>query len=242
MAAAVATLPQMHDANDSPALARKRRREIILSQRACAPELSLSVVTEEITSSQKRRKISHEVSEESDSSDAKPRKRVAKKKAAAIKKPQMKYDPEVPMTKEEAAVWRREQRRKRNRESAAASRQRQRDRIAELEIVLDDWKSKFDGVMERIQKLEEITQISVTADLLSEIAAVPPQSIVSPMSSPNLSPCQSPSVSPVASCSFVDAGKMKAKSDLQVHQVEEEEEQLLNKMISRPAQSRILTP
>ena len=45
----------------------------------------------------------------------------------------MKYDPDVPMTKEEATVWRREQRRKRNRESAAASRQRQRDRIQELE-------------------------------------------------------------------------------------------------------------
>jgi hypothetical protein len=192
------------------------------------------VVTEEITS-QKRRKISHEVSEESDSSDAKPRKKVAKKKAAAIKKPQMKYDPDVPMTKEEAAAWRREQRRKRNRESAAASRQRQRDRIEELEIVLDDWKSKFDGVMKRIQKLEEITQISVTADLLTEIAAIPPQSVVSPMSSPNHSPCQSPTVSPVASCSFVDAGKVKDESDLEVHQVEEEEEQLLNKMISRQA-------
>jgi hypothetical protein len=101
--------------------------------------------------------------------------------------------------------------------------------------VLDGWKSKFDGVMERIQKLEEITQISVTADLLTEIAAVSPQSIVSPVSSPNLSPCQSPSVSSVASCSFIDSGKVKAESDLQVHQVEEEEEQLLNKMISRPA-------
>jgi hypothetical protein len=234
MTAAVAPLPQLHDANDSPALARKRRREILLSQRACAPDLSFSVVTEEITS-QKRRKISHEVSEESDSSDAKPRKKVAKKKAAAVKKPQMKYDPDVPMTKEDAAAWRREQRRKRNRESAAASRQRQRDRIEELEIVLDDWKSKFDGVMERIQKLEEITQISVTADLLTEIAAIPPQSIVSPMSSPNHSPCQSPTVSPVASCSFVDAGKVKDESDLEVHQVEEEEEQLLNKMISRQA-------
>jgi hypothetical protein len=234
MTAAVAPLPQLHDPNESPALARKRRREIILSQRACAPDLSLSVVTEEITSSQKRRKFSHEVSEESDSSDAKPRKRVAKKKADN-RKPQMKYDPDVPMTKEEAAVWRREQRRKRNRDSAAASRQRQRERIAELEVILDEWKDKFDGIMKRIQKLEKITKISVTADLLSEIAAVPPQSVVSPMSSPNLTPCQSPIAPSVSSCLFVDAGKMKDESDLQVHQVEEEEEQLLNKMISRPA-------
>ena len=233
MAAAVAPLPQLNDPNDSPALARKRRREILLSQRAGAPDLSLPV-TNEITSSQKRRKISHEVSEESDSSDSKPRKRVAKKKADN-KKPQMKYDPDVPMSKEEAAVWRREQRRKRNRESAAASRQRQRDRIAELEVVLDEWKDKFDGIMERIQKLEKITKISVTADLLTEIAAVSPQSVVSPVSSPNLTPCQSPIAYPVSSCLFVDAGKMKSESDLQVHQVEEEEEQLLNKMISRPA-------
>ena len=33
------------------------------------------------------------------------------------KKPQMRYDPSEPMTKEAAAVWRREQRRKRNRDS-----------------------------------------------------------------------------------------------------------------------------
>jgi hypothetical protein len=101
--------------------------------------------------------------------------------------------------------------------------------------VLDEWKDKFDGIMKRIQKLEKITKISVTADLLSETVAVPPQSVVSPVSSPNLTPCQSPTASPVSSCLFVDAGKMKAESDLQVHQVEEEEEQLLNKMISRPA-------
>ena len=75
---------------------------------------------------------------------------------ANAKKPQMRYDPEVPMTKEEAALWRREQRRKRNRESAAASRQRQRDRIEELEEELDGWKDKFEVAMERLEKLEEL--------------------------------------------------------------------------------------
>ena len=73
---------------------------------------------------------------------------------AKKKKPQNKYEPDVPMTKEEAAAWRREQRRKRNRESAAASRQRQRDRITELEKELGEWKAKFSAVMGRLNAAE----------------------------------------------------------------------------------------
>lgn len=65
------------------------------------------------------------------------------KNGVTKKKPQMRYDPSVPMTKEEAAVWRREQRRKRNRDSAAASRQRQRNRILELEGEVAEWKKKI---------------------------------------------------------------------------------------------------
>jgi hypothetical protein len=237
MTTAVAPLPQqLHETNDSSAMARKRRREILLSQRAL-PDLPASTPALEAPSL-KRRKISHaEVSEESDNSDAKPsRKKVAaKKKSKTGKKPQMKYDPDVPMTKEEAAVWRREQRRKRNRESAAASRQRQRDRITELEEEVGDWKAKFDGIMNTIRELEQVTQTSVSEDLMADIEAL--SSVVSPLSSPNLSPCQSPTASPVASCSLIDAGKIKAECDLQVHEIQEEEseEQLLNKMISRPA-------
>mmetsp|Transcript_24928 Transcript_24928/g.72095 ORF Transcript_24928/g.72095 Transcript_24928/m.72095 type:complete len:238 (+) Transcript_24928:60-773(+) len=70
------------------------------------------------------------------------------------KKAQNKYEPDVPMTKEEAAAWRREQRRKRNRESAAASRQKQRDRIVELETELGEWKAKFSAVMDRLNAAE----------------------------------------------------------------------------------------
>merc|ERR1711937_864577 len=73
------------------------------------------------------------------------------------KKPQMRYDPDVPMTKEEAAAWRKEQRRKRNRESAAASRQRQRDRISELEQEVAEWKSKYEEALARIELLEKGT-------------------------------------------------------------------------------------
>ena len=75
------------------------------------------------------------------------------------KKPQMKYDPDVPMTKEEATIWRREQRRKRNRESAAASRQRQRDRISELEVEVEQWKVKYDRIMRQVRELEQYAGI-----------------------------------------------------------------------------------
>lgn len=87
--------------------------------------------------------------------------------SAKKKKPQNKYEPDVPMTKEEAAVWRREQRRKRNRESAAASRQKQRDRITELEKELGEWKAKFSAVMGRLNAAEAARGIvpSTASDL-----------------------------------------------------------------------------
>jgi len=75
-------------------------------------------------------------------------------KECTKKKTQMRYDPSVPMTKEAAAVWRREQRRKRNRDSAAASRQRQRNRISELEEEVAEWKVKYDEAMALIAKQE----------------------------------------------------------------------------------------
>eukprot|EP00559_Dactyliosolen_fragilissimus_P004677 CAMPEP_0184860068 /NCGR_PEP_ID=MMETSP0580-20130426/5022_1 /TAXON_ID=1118495 /ORGANISM="Dactyliosolen fragilissimus" /LENGTH=171 /DNA_ID=CAMNT_0027357025 /DNA_START=27 /DNA_END=539 /DNA_ORIENTATION=- len=65
--------------------------------------------------------------------------KIPKQKNYKKKQVQKRYDPDVPMSKEEEQAWRREQRRKRNRESAAASRQKQRDRIFELEAEVDDW-------------------------------------------------------------------------------------------------------
>ncbi len=95
------------------------------------------------------------------------------------------------MTREEAAAWRREQRRKRNRESAAASRQRQRDRINELETELEEWKEKFETVMSKIKALEEgRDDISEPADLVllrtTRSETPPPQEAktVTPRSSP----------------------------------------------------------
>lgn len=79
---------------------------------------------------------------------------VTVRRTKGAKRPQMKYDPSVPMTKEETSVWRREQRRKRNRESAAACRRRQRDRISELEVEVSEWRAKFDEALNKLKDLE----------------------------------------------------------------------------------------
>jgi len=71
------------------------------------------------------------------------------------KKTQIRYDPEVPMSKDQLAAWRREARRVRNRESAAASRQRIRNRISELEDEVGEWKSKYNHAMQRLEALEK---------------------------------------------------------------------------------------
>ena len=60
------------------------------------------------------------------------------------------------MSKEQLAAWRREARRVRNRESAAASRQRIRNRITELETEVEDWKSKYNRAMQRLEGLQQI--------------------------------------------------------------------------------------
>merc|ERR1712176_1394192 len=72
-------------------------------------------------------------------------------------------------TKEEAAVWRREQRRKRNRQGAAASRQRQRDRITELEGELEGWKTKYAELMAKISSLEGVVPESSDGEADSEV-------------------------------------------------------------------------
>jgi hypothetical protein len=68
------------------------------------------------------------------------------------KRPQLKYDPDVPMTREQTRAWRRDQRRKRNRESAAACRKRQRDLISVLEGEVAEWKAKFDNALSKIKE------------------------------------------------------------------------------------------
>jgi hypothetical protein len=58
------------------------------------------------------------------------------------------------MTRDELKAWRKEARRVRNRESAAASRQKNRERITELESEVDCIKSKYAAALQMILHLE----------------------------------------------------------------------------------------
>jgi hypothetical protein len=124
-----------------------------------------------------------------------PKTKAAQKKKANT---QMRYDPDVPMTKEEAAAWRREARRVRNRESAAASRQKTRDRIVQLEGEVDMWKSKYEEVMSKLRLAESGGSEKVTVQQppsQSWSDSNKDSSFVSPCSSPSRSPELLPSLS-----------------------------------------------
>lgn len=225
MTAAVVSLPMPLQAAEFSADARKRRREILTTQRTIVDALpkicQISSVSSEVTA--KRRKVSDDGCKKT-------------------KKPQMKYDPDVPMTKEEAAVWRREQRRKRNRESAAASRQRQRDRITELEIEVDGWKQQYDTMMKKIEELEKehgkCIEDYMTPEQSRAMTEAPASIFVSPPSSPGYSPLDASDAepSPVASSSLLDAIKI-IPDDFAKSFVGQVEDEHSDKMISRQAAS-----
>jgi len=171
MSAAVIVIPPTSTKFPDASAARKRRREILASQRH-ALELTSNTASKPANNEEihvkKVRRISNPPELEMSATSSicsgpittiAMKKTTNTKKKVSTKKPQMKYDPDVPMSKEEAAAWRREQRRKRNRESAALSRQRQRDRIGDLEVEVDQWKTKVESIMERIKSLEDATAI-----------------------------------------------------------------------------------
>ena len=81
------------------AIARKRRKQKMESHRFTVSDTDSSSCREQEEEPAKRRRLDEN----------------------ARRKYQNRYEPEVPMTKEELAEWRREARKKRNRESAAAS-------------------------------------------------------------------------------------------------------------------------
>lgn len=154
----------MAPAASDPAEARKRRKEIIQSQRSDS-EAATTIATENPANSDevsqdpsgaekmppKKRKIESTSGEDTDDASSK-------------KKSQIRYDPEVPMSKEQLAAWRREARRVRNRESAAASRQRIRNRISELEDEVGEWKTKYSVAMQRLQSLQQADGADVAND------------------------------------------------------------------------------
>lgn len=85
-------------------------------------------------------------------------KRTIESSADGKKKTQIRYDPSVPMSKEQLAAWRREARRVRNRQSAAASREKIRNRIQELEDEANEWKLKYEEAAQRLKELESMTK------------------------------------------------------------------------------------
>lgn len=163
-------------------VARKRRRQILSSQRTKNGE-------EALVSSPSKKRCVEPITNSNQSTALNDTKKSTA--ATKTKKPQMRYDPDVPMSKEEAAAWRKEQRRKRNRESAAASRQRQRDRISELEQEVSDWKSKYEEALARIEKLEQLKRGECAVSSMDADCLAPASSAaVSPCSSPRISPAQ----------------------------------------------------
>ena len=183
----------MTPSSNDPAEARKRRKEIIQSQRsenelianeaaalAANGSTAVSATTNGINGKSpiigvvadvastaattdangngaekkppKKRKVTS-----GDSSSRKNSKKTATNGSEAVKqkKTQIRYDPDVPMNKDQLAAWRREARRVRNRESAAASRQRIRNRISELEDEVGEWKAKYSQAIQRLDALEK---------------------------------------------------------------------------------------
>ena len=143
----------MTPAANDPAEARKRRKEIIQSQRADGDN---AVESFPVSGSS-----SESILTDGNSAEKKPpkkRKVDPKNKlenGETKKKTQIRYDPDVPMNKEQLAAWRREARRVRNRESAAASRQRIRNRISELEDEVGEWKTKYAQAIQRLTALQQ---------------------------------------------------------------------------------------
>ena len=216
-AAVVAPLP-LHSAPDfsfpeSSAEARKRRREILTTQRSASPDA--------VTSSEDSAVVIAPVN---------PRKRKMSEDSetkSKPKKPQMKYEPDVPMTKEEAAIWRREQRRKRNRESAAASRQRQRDRITELEGEVDDWKVKYSDTLDKIREMEKKLGLPPTAEFIPVVQTSPSRpETPEPVKAITITPRGSPTSEVTTDDESVE---------IKVKKEEEEMELFPSKMTSRQA-------
>jgi hypothetical protein len=214
-------------------VARKRRRQIILSQR--------TKVNEDESPASKKTRIELITSPETAHGDEIDVHSSTVTQCASknqTKKPQMRYDPGVPMTKEETAAWRKEQRRKRNRESAAASRQRQRDRIAELEEEVSEWKLKYEEALKRIEGLEKGERFR-SMDCTVSTASLSPEE--STAISPCASPLQYPSSPVLSTCLTPPQGKVSYNEIVSpiacrgIHEGSNHVVKHLSEKISRPA-------
>ncbi len=160
-------------------------------------------------------------------------------------KNQSRYEPGVPMTREELKAWRKEARRVRNRESAAASRQKNRERITELEVEVDLIKSKYAAALKLIIDIEASRSVndfaSFTPPTLLRQDLLELRGVARP-SSPDLdasqvqtvSPPASPAtVSPLASCNDLLSGINHHHEQQQEHSRHQFHQHIID-MISRP--------
>ena len=165
--AAVASMPVPNAVTSSG----KRRRDIAVA------------IEEDTTTSSKIAKLE---------TSSPPEPIVTVRNSTSAKRPQLKYDPSVPMTKEQTSKWRADQRRKRNRESAAACRKRQRDRISELEVEVSEWKVKFNNALLQLQNVEGEEAAMELKSMLEEKYIVPPPKNPEMVGSSGISRCKTP--------------------------------------------------
>lgn len=111
--------------------------------------------------SKRKRKGSCRDNGESD--DAPPLTKVSSMLLKSKSKYQNHYAPVIKLTLEEEAEWRREARRKRNRDSAAASRQKTRSKIQDLEQEVQEWKSKYDALFQKMTAMEHMFKSTMSS-------------------------------------------------------------------------------
>lgn len=99
----------------------------------------------------------------SDKGESDPLTKVSSMLLKSKSKYQNHYAPVIPLTPEEEAEWRREARRKRNRDSAAASRQKVRSKIQCLEQEVQEWKSKYDALFQKMTAMEHMFKSTMSS-------------------------------------------------------------------------------
>jgi chromosome segregation ATPase len=194
--------------DDDATMARKRRRDILRGS---------SQTSVEMEQSGKRPKIEESYSDNDDDDES---------CATSLKKPsirgikrQARYEPGVPMTREQLAAWRKEARRVRNRESAAASRKKTRERIDQLEDELAELQRKYEVALKRIVVLEGQGQDQGAPEMISQDLSLRRQVVSPPNTPPSVRSTFEPSSPPTFSLNDGLMGQ-----DVDQH----------NKMISRP--------
>ncbi|GKY97450.1 hypothetical protein MPSEU_000703500 [Mayamaea pseudoterrestris] len=147
------TTTSTSDNPESKAEARKKRKAILIQQRQ--EELQGTERHDDGGNEDRSRSLSIASASVASDSDGASQQDDWDSLSKKQRKVQVRYDPAIPMDKEELANWRRQHRKVRNRESAAASRQRIRSRITELEGEVEEWKDKYNSAMERLKTMRE---------------------------------------------------------------------------------------